>query len=156
MIYFLRPRVPLVALALIVCISLSPAAGAQSRFRPHRNASSGDIPGSSLSPGQAAAIVIGVAAAITVVVVLVIHSKKSNGSSASSASITGCVASLPSGGKTLTDESSKQVYLLAGSASGATPGERMTLSGKPGAATTDFPFVWNIKKVQQDYGACHP
>jgi hypothetical protein len=155
MTYSLRPRVPLVALAVILCISLSPAAGAQSRLRPHRNASSGDIPGSSLSPGQAAAIVIGVAAAITVVVVLVIHSKKSNGS-ASSPSITGCVATVPTGGKTLTDETSKQVYLLAGNASGATPGERMTLSGKPGAATTDFPFVWNIKKVQQDYGACHP
>jgi hypothetical protein len=154
MVHSLRPRVPLIALALILCISVGPTAGAQSHYRPHPNSGSGDIPGSSLSAGQAVAIVVGSIAAIAVVVILVVHHKKSQGS-ADSPSITGCVAAVPSG-KTLTDESDKRVYLLAGNAAGVTMGDRVTLTGKPGAATTDFPAVWNTKKIQQDYGACHP
>jgi hypothetical protein len=153
MIHSLRPRVLCVALALILCVSFSQAADAQSRSRPHRE-TSGDIPGSSLSAGQAVAIVVGSIAAIAVVVILVVHHKKSQASS-DSPSITGCVAAVPSG-KTLTDESDKRVYLLAGNTSGVTSGDRVTLTGKPGASTTDFPAVWNIKKIQQDYGACHP
>jgi hypothetical protein len=154
MIHSLRPRVPFIALVLILCIALSPATDAQSRFRHPRNASTGDIPGSSLSPGQAVAIVVGSLAAIAVVVILVVHHKKSPTSS-DSPSITGCVATAPSG-KTLTDENDKRVYLLAGNAAGVTPGDRVTLTGKPGAATADFPAVWNTQKIQQDYGACHP
>jgi hypothetical protein len=153
MIHSLRPRVLCVALSLILCVSFSQTADAQSRSRPHRE-TSGDIPGSSLSAGQAVAIVVGSIAAIAVVVILVVHHKKSQTSS-DTPSITGCVATVPNG-KTLTDENDKRVYLLAGNASGVTSGDRVTLTGKPGAATTDFPAVWNIKKIQQDYGACHP
>jgi len=150
----LRPRVLFTAFAVMLCLSLSPSAGAQSRLRPHRDSSSGDIPGSSLSVGQAVAIVVGVAAAIAVVAILVIHHKKSHGPS-DSQSITGCIATAPNG-KTLTDENEKRVYLLAGDNAGAKPGNRMTLTGKPGAATTEFPLVWNTKRVKQDFGACHP
>jgi hypothetical protein len=153
MMHSLRPRVPLIALAVLLCISIGPTADAQSHSRPHPN-SSGDIPGSSLSAGQAVAIAVGSIAAIAVVVILVVHHKKSQTSS-DTPSITGCVAAVPNG-KTLTDENDKRVYLLTGNAAGVIPGDRVTLTGKPGTATTDFPAVWNTKKIQQDYGVCHP
>lgn len=150
----LRPRVFVVVIAVILGSSLCSTAGAQSRARPRSNSSSGNIPGSSLSVGQAVAIVAGVAAAIAVVAILVIHNKKSHTSSDAS-SITGCVAAGPNG-KTLTDENEKRVYLLAGDDAAAKPGDRMTLSGKPGVATAEFSLVWNVTKVKQDYGACRP
>jgi len=99
--------------------------------------------------GQAAAIIAGAVGAVVVVAVLALRPSKKT--------VTGCVLSGQSG-MSLVDESDKQTYVLSGETSGLKPGDRMSLSLRKtttkakGAKTVS----WEVQKVKQDFGACHP
>lgn len=110
-----------------------------------------NIPGSSLSTGQAYAIIIGVVAVVAVVIIVVIHRHKPKKSS-----ITGCVVS-GANGMSLTNEKDQRIYALSGDTAGITPGDRVTLQGKKiKSHESGGALGWQTKKIAQDFGACHP
>jgi|BogFormECP03_OM2_1039629.scaffolds.fasta_scaffold07407_2 hypothetical protein len=134
-----------VMLNTVVCLALSFSLCAAAE--PQVGPKSGTIPGTGLTSGDAVAIVVGVIAVVVIVAVVVIHSKAGN------RTITGCV-NAGAGGMTLTNESDKRSYLLAGETAGIKPGDRMSLQGKsvkPHGSTT---FTLETKKIKQDYGVC--
>jgi hypothetical protein len=134
-----------VILNTVVCLALSLSLCANAE--PQAGPKSATIPGSSLTTGDAIAIVVGVIAVVAIAAVVVIHSKAGN------RTITGCVNQGASR-MTLTDEQDHRTYLLAGETGGVKPGDRMSLQGKsvkPHGSTT---FTLETKKIKQDYGVC--
>ncbi|MGH9758836.1 MAG: hypothetical protein ACRD4M_13945 [Candidatus Acidiferrales bacterium] len=108
-----------------------------------------NIPGTSLSNGQAYAIVVGVVAVVVVVAIVVIHKSKNR-------TITGCVVS-EANGMNLTNEKDKRIYALSGNTAGITPGDRVTLQGKKIKSNESGGALgWQTKRITQDFGACHP
>ena len=126
---------------LIIVLSLALASPAKAQ----------NIPGSSLSTGQAWAIIFGVIGVVVVVAVVVIHMHKSK-----KRTITGCVVSGPNG-MNLTNEKDKRIYALSGATAGITPGDRMTLQGKKTKSNESGGALgWQTERITQDFGVCHP
>ena len=69
--------------------------------------------------------------------------------------IIGCVDSAQHG-MTLTDEKGKRSYSLSGDTTGIQPGGRLTLHGKKIKLNGSNLFVWETKKVINDFGVCQP
>jgi hypothetical protein len=132
-------------LIVVVCVALSLTLGAVAGAQA--GPKSGTIPGTSLTNGDAIAIVVGVVAVVVLVAVVVIHSKAGN------RTITGCVNAGP-GGMTLTNESDQRTYLLAGETAGVKSGDRMTLWGKGTKVHGSGTLTLETKKIKQDYGVC--
>jgi len=117
------------------------------------------LPASSTAPlpngcigycGPVGAYIAAAAAGVAAVVILVVyktHKKRT---------ITGCVASSPAG-LTITDEKNKRVYLLSGSPTGVTAGERMKLRGKKAKSNgSNQSLTWETREVVKDFGLCQP
>ena len=97
--------------------------------------------------GQAVAAVVGVLAGIAVVIVLVVTHKKK---------ITGCVTTNDKG-FTMTTENDKQTYQLSGNTAGIKAGERVRVQGKKiKSSDKGGTPVWEVQKLDKDYGPCHP
>ena len=108
---------------------------------------SGTIGG--VSNGVIVGAIVGVAVGITAVVIVAVHYSKKR-------TITGCVNSQGSD-MTVTDEKTRQVYVLSGNTVSIKPGDRRSLTGKkvkssdPGGT-----YRWEASKVAKDFGVCQP
>ena len=118
----------------LLCIALATPASAQAR-----------LPGP--TRGQAYAAIVGVLAGIAVVIVLVVTHKKK---------ITGCVTTNDKG-FTMTTENDKQTYQLSGNTAGIKAGERVRVQGKKiKSSDKGGTPIWEVQKLDKDYGPCHP
>jgi hypothetical protein len=136
-------RKGLVAFAALSSVLLS-GAGSPSSCNSNNN-----IPGTSLTTGQATAILVGSAAAIAVGTIVLVEVHKSHHR------IKGCVTAGPSG-LLVHNEGDQKVYALTGLTASVKVGDIVKLNGnkeknqKDAAGDVDF----MIEKMSRDYGPC--
>jgi hypothetical protein len=142
----MRRRNGIVAFAalssLLLCGATSPSSCSNSN-------TNNDIPGTSLSEGQAIGIVVGVGAAIAVGTIVLVEVHKSHHT------IKGCVTA-GSDGILVHNEGDQKVYSLTGITANVKVGDIVKVNGnknkkqKDAAGDEDFA----VAKVSRDYGPC--
>jgi len=106
-----------------------------------------DIPGTSITPGQAIGIVVGSAAAITVVTIVLVHN--------SHPTLKGCVTAGP-GGMLVHNEGDQKIYALTGTTASLKVGDIVKVKGKKPRKQKDSAGdqVFTVTQVGKDYGPC--
>jgi len=113
------------------------------------NNSSNNIPGTSITTGQATAIVVGSGAAIAVGTIVLVEVHKSHHT------VKGCVTAGPDG-LLVHNQGNQKVYSLTGLTADVKVGDIVKLNGnreknqKDAAGDEDF----MIRKISRDYGPC--
>jgi hypothetical protein len=106
-----------------------------------------NIPGTSITPGQAIGIVVGSAAAITVVTVVLVHNAHPT--------LKGCVTADPDGIH-LHNEGDQKVYALTGITADVKVGAIVKIQGKKNKKQKDSAGneEFMVTKISKDYGPC--
>ena len=106
-----------------------------------------NIPGTSITPGEAIGIVVGSAAAITVVTIVLVHNAHPT--------IKGCVTAGPDGIH-LRNEGDQKIYALTGITAGVKAGEIVKIQGKKNKKQKDRAGdeEFMVTKISKDYGPC--
>ncbi len=144
----MQRRKGFVALAAFGSFLLS-GASSPNGCTPSSSGSNNNIPGTSITTGQATAIVVGSAAAITVGTIVLVEVHKSHHR------IKGCVTAGPDGLQ-VHNEGDLKVYALTGVTADVKVGDIVKLNGnkeknqKDAAGDEDF----MIQKMSRDYGPC--
>jgi hypothetical protein len=142
----MQRRKGLVAFAGLSAFLLS---GASSPSSCNNGSSNNNIPGTSITTGQATAILVGSAAAIAVGTIVLVEVHKSHHT------VKGCVTAGPDGLQ-VHNEGDQKVYALTGVTADVKVGDIVKLHGdrekhqKDAAGDEDF----MIQKMSRDYGPC--
>jgi len=106
-----------------------------------------DMPGTSITPGQAIGIVVGSAAAIAIVTIVLVHN--------SHPTLKGRVTTGP-GGMLLHNEGDLKTYALTGTAASLNVGDIVKVKGKKYKKQKDSAGneEFAVKQVGKDYGPC--
>ena len=106
-----------------------------------------DIPGTSITPGEAIGIVVGSAAAITVVTVVLVHNAHPT--------LKGCVTAGP-GGMLMHNEGDQKIYALTGITASVKVGDIVKVKGKKPKKQKDSAGdqIFTVTQVGKDYGPC--
>jgi hypothetical protein len=133
--HFRRGIVALVALSLLL------VSRANSQFLGP------DIPGTSITPGQAIGIAVGSAAAITIVTIVLVHN--------SHPTLKGCVTAGP-GGMLVANDGDQKTYALTGSTASVRAGDIVKVKGKKYKKQKDSAGheEFAVMQVGKDYGPC--
>ena len=106
-----------------------------------------DIPGTSITPGQAIGIVVGSAAAITVITIVLVHNAHPT--------LKGCVTAGPDG-MLVHNEGDQKTYALTGTTASLKVGDIVKVKGKKykkqkdNAGNEEFA----VTQIGKDYGPC--
>jgi hypothetical protein len=105
------------------------------------------IPGTSLTEGDAVAILVGSAAAITVVTIVLVHN--------SHPTLRGCVTAGPNG-MLIHNDGDQKTYSLTGLTSSVQAGEVVKVQGKKNKKQKDSAGdeAFMVTKINKDYGPC--
>jgi hypothetical protein len=106
-----------------------------------------DIPGTSITPGQAIGIVVGSAAAITIVTIVLVHH--------SHPTLKGCVTAGP-GGMLVENNGDQKTYALTGGTASVRVGDIVKVKGKKYKKQKDSAgnVEFAVTQVGKDYGPC--
>ncbi len=106
-----------------------------------------DIPGTSITPGQAIGIVVGSAAAITIVAIVLVHN--------SHPTLKGCVTAGP-GGMLVHNEGDQKTYALTGTTASLKVGDIVKVKGKKYKKQKDSAGneEFAVTQIGKDYGPC--
>jgi hypothetical protein len=115
--------------------------------RAHSQAFGNNIPGTSITEGQAIGIVVGSAAAIAVVTIVLVHNAHPT--------LKGCVTSGPDG-LFQQNEGDQKTYALAGMTAGVKAGDTVKVQGKKVKAQkkSHGNQEFTVSKFSRDYGPC--
>jgi hypothetical protein len=133
--HYRRRIVAFVALSsLLVCRANSQALGP-------------NIPGTSITPGQAVGIVVGSAVAITVVTVILVHNAHPT--------LKGCVTAGP-GGMLMHNDGDQKTYALTGITASLKAGDVVKVKGKKYKKQKDSAGneEFSVTQIGKDYGPC--
>ena len=106
-----------------------------------------DIPGTSITPGQAIGIVVGSAVVITVVTVILVHNAHPT--------LKGCVTAGP-GGMLLHNDGDQKTYALSGTTASVKVGDVVKVKGKKYKKQKDSAGneEFSVTQIGKDYGPC--
>lgn len=106
-----------------------------------------DIPGTSITPGQAIGIAVGSAVAITVVTVILVHNAHPT--------LKGCVTAGP-GGMLLHNDGDLKTYALTGTMASVRAGDVVKVKGKKYKKQKDSAGneEFAVTQIGKDYGPC--
>jgi hypothetical protein len=106
-----------------------------------------DIPGTSITPGQAIGIVVGSAAAITIVTIVLVHN--------SHPTLKGCVTAGP-GGMLIENDGDLKTYALTGNTASMRVGDIVKVKGKKYKKQRDAAGneEFAVTQLGKDYGPC--
>jgi hypothetical protein len=106
-----------------------------------------NIPGTSITPGEAIGIVAGSAAAITIVTIVLVHNAHPT--------LKGCVTAGPSG-MLLHNEGDQKTHALTGAAASLTVGDIVKVKGKKYKKQKDCAGneEFAVTQAGKDYGPC--
>jgi len=115
--------------------------------RANSQAFGNNIPGTSITPGEAIGIVVGSAAAITVVTIVLVHNAHPT--------LKGCVTAGP-GGMLMHNEGDQKIYALTGTTASLKVGDIVKVKGKKHKKQKDSAGneEFAVTQVGKDYGPC--